>query len=150
LSAAGSVTLRDREVTVVVEVTDDAVFPDKSGKSPWDGDGVELFFDLRTAEQKAQASMDGVVQLAVAADGRHQITRNQVLQDLVVRAERSAAGYTVAVSFQLPAHVAGGFGFDVSLNDADSATAGRKVQMVWAGTESNHTSASGYGVVVIQ
>jgi hypothetical protein len=24
------------------------------------------------------------------------------------------------------------------------------VQMVWAGTESNHTSASGYGVVVIQ
>ena len=68
----------------------------------------------------------------------------------MVRAEKAAGGYTVSVSFTLPAHITNMFGFDVSLDDADTATSGRKVQMVWSGTENNHASPAGYGVVIIK
>ena len=150
LSAAGTVTVQDRKVTVVVKVKDDAVFPEESGSAPWAGDAIEFFFDLRTDAQKDANSMDGVVQLGVTAAGKYVIVRNQKLQDLVVRAEKAAGGYTVSVSFTLPAHITNMFGFDVSLDDADTATSGRKVQMVWSGTENNHASPAGYGVVIIK
>lgn len=150
LSASGTVTLRDRAVTLVVQVTDDAFFPNTSGKAPWSGDGVELFFDLRPDVDKIANSMDGVVHLAASASGKYVIARNQVLPDLRVLAHQTGDGYSLTVNFTLPAHVTDHFGFDVALDDADSATAGRKLQMVWNGSANNHASADGYGVILIK
>ncbi|MEI8039225.1 MAG: sugar-binding protein [Verrucomicrobiota bacterium] len=150
LSATGTVTLRERAVTVVVQVTDDAYFPEATGKTPWAGDGVEFFFDLRTDADKIANSLDGVVHLSAGATGRSVIARKQVLKDLRVLAHKTSDGYTLTVNFTLPAHISGQFGFDVALDDADSPTAGRKVQMVWNGTANNNANAESYGVILIK
>jgi len=150
LSATGTVAVKDRSVNITVNVKDDTFFPEKTGKAPWSGDAVELFFDLRTEEQKSNNSMDGVVQLFVSGEGKYLITRNQKLPDLAVNAVKTADGYRITIGFTLPEHITKTFGLEVALDDADSATSGRKVRMVWAGNDENHANPASYGVVLIK
>jgi hypothetical protein len=149
LSAVGTVTVRDRAATVVVAVKDDAFFPDQTGNALWNGDAVELFLDLRSDTQKAAHAMNELVKLVVAGNGKYLIGRNQTLDDLVVSAKRTADGYAVTVAFTLPAHITRNFGFDAAIDSADTATSGRTVRMMWAGTAGNHTNPDSYGAVIL-
>jgi hypothetical protein len=144
LSAKGRLALAGRTVSFSIDVRDDVLAP--SEKELYDGDAVELFLDLRAPAERN--GMHGVHQVIVGAGGKVSAARGTLPDDFKATVLAVAGGWRLVGSFALPPSAAGGFRFDVAVDDADDS-GGRQVQMVWAGSQDNHSDPSGYGSVII-
>jgi hypothetical protein len=127
-------------------VTDDQVIT-IADRSPWNQDCVELFYALLDAADTVLERG----QIGLRADGKVFPVGKAALPDFHAKSEKTAAGYLVSGSFTLPEAALRRHCmlFDLSVDDADGSDAGRRVQMVWSGTENNHQNADAYGILAL-
>ncbi|MFA7236191.1 MAG: sugar-binding protein [Phycisphaeraceae bacterium] len=146
LSAAITLERSGRTVRFAVDVRDDHVVPAAKDAGTYDGDAVEVFLDLREQAGNDPAS---VFQIVCGPDGRVDAVGKRMPPGFSSRATRIAIGYRVEGQFDLPAALAESFGFDVAVDDAD-VPGGRKVQMVWAGTNENYRNPDLLAMVLLR
>jgi hypothetical protein len=136
LSAVLSISRQSSQFNFQIQVTDNKVVIAPAHRPVYEGDAVELFIDMRTLD-KPEASQ--YFQVICSPDGRLWQAGGKQLPGLAIKAVRTDSGYRMTGSFPVTDASLASLGFDVSLDDADDAS-GRKVQMVWAGNENNHSN----------
>jgi len=136
---------------VLVEVTDDEVAP---GTLDWpsEGDCIEVYLDLRDDDNQGKPiyTPDVIVLQILAPAGPDQPGQwksmqplPEDLQAISVDCRLVPGGYEAQVEVPLAAIQARrgprwpGLGFDIGIDDADTA-GGRKTQMMWAGIADNY------------
>ena len=159
LSAAVRLEKTEKALRLTVDVTDDLLYTEAPPWSPFDGDSVEWYLDVRPKERRNRSYEKGVLQFFIApalGKGNDRIIFRQngkqvsQIPGAVSISERTARGYRVtatipfeglAVNHDVPGD---SLRFDVGLNDNDDGL-GRTTQMMGIGSGNNWNNAQGFG-----
>lgn len=135
LSADIQLQKQDAKLNFTVNVTDDQVVVNPQ-KPAYESDCIELFI----AVPDEQGSVKNRFQVCMRADGELMAVGNKLPEGFAAKAVKTAAGYRIDGSFEIPADALknGYILLDFSVDDSDDAIQGRKVQMAFGGTADNH------------
>ena len=135
LSADIQLQRQDAKLNFTVNVTDDQVVVNPQ-KPAYESDCIELFI----AVPDEQGGVKERFQILMRADGQITAIRNKSPEGFAAKAVKTAEGYRINGSFEIPADALknGYILLDFSVDDSDDATQGRKVQMAFGGTADNH------------
>ena len=121
--------------------------------TPWEMDGLELFFDrapLSDMERREYTRNVFRLFLCPAAEGHPAFLKGQGKVDIAAlrwQVRDTAEGYnaTLAIPWkELRLAPGSPVRFDVALDDNDGA--GRLTQLTWSGTRKNHLYRNGFGI----
>jgi hypothetical protein len=168
LSAKASLAYDSKNLYIGIRVYDDILMNPVSRKKPplsYEGDCVELFLDGRATEKQGKNYTQKVYQIFFVpgmedfpAPIRHILQpREGRLVGMALNSTILEDGYSLEIRIPLSNFPAVNFkpganvGFDIAIDDKDSKQVrGRKVQMVWAGTEGNYADASLFGRIIFK
>ena len=142
----------DQFLYIGISVLDNSVKTPNQA-SQWDGDGVDLYFDMGAEKSAIYDSNDG--QITMAYGQSVPFSNNATFADGIKYAYKAiAGGYSLeaAVAWQSLGFVPANnkvFNFDIALNDNDNG-ASRDAQNMWNGTGNNWSSTVDFGSIVLQ
>jgi len=140
LSAEVTLTRKGSVLEFVAAVTDSTVCPATTEHQLWNGDCLELFFNLSSDDRSTDS-----YQVMLAPDGRVAWRADQALKGFQSTAARTVRGYRIAGTIPLAGRTA--IGWDVALDDKDDET-GRKSQIFWSRDETTERVQGCGGVLL--
>lgn len=149
---------------VAAKVRDEALVTSDTD-AVWEGDSLEMYFDLRIPSERTIATRDGMLQIVVAPGLRGEdqrlwaqsaLSSMNLPQEMLIVSQVDEVGYGVEVKlpftsiqalFDQVQTLSGKpdetFQFSFAVNDLDQDELGR-VQMAWTGTQDNYRRTDGY------
>ena len=156
LEASFKATWDDEALHVLVSVTDPTPMNNaKSGKDLWNGDGVELFLGTEALEQGGPMLFsDRQILLGAACPDSFHVPNAAVQPAIRTAVVPAVGGYVLEAA--IPWSTLDGYApkagdtllFDIAVDDAPP-DAGRRAQLMWNGTDRNHSDRSAWGRLVL-
>lgn len=155
----------------LIQIDDNDIvnFRERKGVSPWNTDGVELFFDWDlTGDFQNKVYNEDDVQLILAVKGKKNTqdeifkgpeffagNKNFPLSGIHMRSIKSEKGYTMEIGIDwgslraLNVKPSNAGGFTMSLKDMDSAFT-QKRKFIWAGKNDNYKNTGNFGLFILE
>ncbi len=156
LEASFKATWDDEALHLLVSVTDPTPMNNaKSGKGLWNGDCVELFLGTEALEQGGPTLFsDRQILLGAASSDSFHVPNVAVQPAIRTAVIPAVGGYVLEAA--IPWSTLDGYApkagdtllFDIAVDDAPP-DAGRRAQLVWNGTDRNHSDRSAWGRLVL-
>ena len=111
-------------------------------------DTVEVFFDPQRNRTAFYDELDQQIRLGISGKA-YSAMRGAVLENVKVASKKTADGYVIEAAFPwdvVGASYGSAIGFDVSVNDSNSA-GGRDGVIVWSGNDDNYKDTSKFGTL---
>ncbi|NCO34768.1 MAG: hypothetical protein GW893_13025 [Armatimonadetes bacterium] len=158
LSASFSLQREGEFLAINIHIRDEKVSPAKLA-SPYDGDSVEVYLDLRKPAQQGKPFFTKETIILYVLPGEEDIAASTLLssepaprkfEGMAATCKPANAGYDVDLRLPMEwfsrytADPNASFGFDIAVNDSDDWY-GRETQLVWAGSDLNYLNPGLFG-----